>query len=125
VLVAEDGADNRRLLERVLGQLGADTTFVDDGAKAVTAAVDAWRADEPFDVIYMDSQMPETDGLSATRTLRAGGYPGIIIALTADAHEGNREECLEAGCDEFLTKPIDRDALLNTTLDLLDRKSTS
>ena len=48
VLVAEDGADNRRLLERVLGQLGADTTFVDDGAKAVTAAFDAWRADEPF-----------------------------------------------------------------------------
>ena len=125
VLVAEDGADNRRLLERILGQLGADTSFVEDGGKAVIAAIEAWRAGEPFDVIYMDSQMPETDGLSATRSLRAEGYPGIIIALTADAREGNREECLQAGCDEFLTKPIARDALLAATLDLLKRKGPS
>ncbi len=69
--------------------------------------------------------MPETDGLSATRSLRAEGYPGIIIALTADAREGNREECLQAGCDEFLTKPIARDALLAATLDLLKRKGPS
>jgi CheY-like chemotaxis protein len=119
VLVAEDGADNRKLIDLILRQAGGEVTLADDGREAVELAMEAWRADEPFDVILMDMQMPVTDGICATQALRLQSYPGVIIALTADARAANREECLKAGCDEFLSKPIDRELLLATIRALL------
>jgi CheY-like chemotaxis protein len=114
VLIAEDGPDNQVLFRRVLERAGLAVALVADGRSACDAALAAWRADEPFDVILMDMQMPELDGYAATAELRRAGYSGAIVALTAHAMSGDRERCLAAGCDGYLTKPIQRDVLLDT-----------
>jgi signal transduction histidine kinase/CheY-like chemotaxis protein len=120
VLVAEDGADNRRLIKRMLERVGLTVTFVHDGEQAVKAALLAAERHDPYDVILMDLQMPRMDGYVATQRLRESGYTGKIIALTAHAMETERLHCLEVGCDGFETKPIDRQRLLETLRRTLD-----
>jgi PAS domain S-box-containing protein len=112
VLVAEDGPDNSRLIRFILEKAGAEVTTVENGRRAVEEALAAWRRGRPFDVILMDLQMPEVDGFEATRTLRQEGYPHRILALSASTHVGDRQKCLEAGCNGFASKPIRRAALL-------------
>ncbi|HWD39996.1 MAG TPA: response regulator, partial [Fimbriimonas sp.] len=106
ILVAEDSPDSRRLITYLLEKQGLEVTAVDDGRKAVETALGSAAGDRPFDIIFMDMQMPEVDGYQAARKLREAGYEGTIVALTANAMREDRELCLAAGCDDYLSKPI-------------------
>jgi PAS domain S-box-containing protein len=112
VLLAEDGADNQRLIVAMLRRAGAEVVVANDGQQAVDLVLAAERDGKPVDVVLMDMQMPVLDGCAATRALRAQGCRVPIVALTANAMTGDREACEAAGCDDFETKPIDRRRLL-------------
>jgi len=112
ILLAEDAPDNQRLISFFLNKAGAEVVAVENGKLAYDAAIENWKADHPFDLIVMDMQMPVLDGCQATKMLRVAGYPGPIIALTANAMAGERAKCLAAGCNEYAVKPIERASLL-------------
>jgi len=107
VLVAEDVKTNQMLAKAMLSRMGLEVTIAADGNDAVQKA----RAHD-FDLILMDIQMPGMDGYQATRTLRKGGVKTPIVAVTAHAMKGDDEKCIEAGCDDYLAKPLDRRRLL-------------
>ncbi len=109
VLLAEDGLDNQRLIAFHLKRAGALVEIVSDGRQALERAL---AAQPHYDLVLMDMQMPEMDGYTATKRLRQAGYGGSIVALTAHAMSGDRDRCLQAGCDDYLSKPIDRLKLL-------------
>ena len=115
ILVAEDHAVNRKLVTTLLRTRGHTVKAVENGRAAV-GAIDA--ASERFDVVVMDLQMPEMGGLEATQAIRALERPTgsrvPILALTAHALRGDRERCLQAGMDEYMSKPIDADQLTVT-----------
>ena len=112
VLVAEDGLDTQRLIDEILSRAGVEVVVVENGAEACEAAWTAQAEGKPFDLILMDMQMPVMDGYEACRALRDKGYEGSIIALTANALAMDREKCLDAGCDDYVSKPVDRGQLL-------------
>jgi signal transduction histidine kinase/DNA-binding NarL/FixJ family response regulator len=112
VLLAEDGPDNREIIALHLRRAGCEVAVAEDGNVAREKALAAAAEGKPFDVILMDMQMPVMDGYTATAKLRADGYRGAIIALTANAMKEDRERCLQAGCDEYAAKPIDVPLLL-------------
>ncbi len=103
ILVAEDNPDNRNLLTRRLERQGWTVVVAEDGLEAVAVC----RSAKP-DLVLMDVAMPNMNGLEATRALRADPATAgtKIIAVTAHAMDANRIECIEAGCDDFATKPI-------------------
>jgi signal transduction histidine kinase/CheY-like chemotaxis protein/HPt (histidine-containing phosphotransfer) domain-containing protein len=105
VLVVEDGADNRLLVRALLERMGAEVLCAADGAEGVTAA----QAQAP-DLVLMDIQMPVLDGVSATRQLRAAGYRGPVVALTANVLAEDHARYRAAGFDDCLAKPIERAA---------------
>lgn len=110
ILVAEDNKVNQMVMRALLSGTGHRIDMVCDGVEAVNA-VQKHR----YDLVLMDIQMPEMDGLTATRRIRelTGDVAELpVIAVTAGAMKGDREQCIEAGMTDYLTKPIDRDALL-------------
>ena len=113
VLVAEDNVVNQRLVKAMLQKAEHSVHIVGNGRDAIDAL-----AREPFDVVLMDIQMPELDGLSATREIRAAeagtGRHVPIVALTAHAMKGDRETCLAAGADAYLSKPVRSTELMDT-----------
>ncbi|QDT39346.1 ammonium transporter [Stratiformator vulcanicus] len=127
ILVADDHEVNRMVTEEVLTSAGHSVTLVVNGEEAVREA-----KTQQFDLVLMDCQMPVMDGFDATRHIRmaedhellgrtGGRLP--VIALTANAVKGDRERCLESGMDGYLTKPIERDKLLEAIRDITDKIS--
>jgi CheY-like chemotaxis protein len=107
VLIAEDNAVNLRLVIAQLARMGIKADSAGNGLEAIAAV-----ARQAYDLVFMDCQMPEMDGLQATREIRqqAAANPGArhipIVALTANAMSGDREMCLEAGMDDYIAKPV-------------------
>jgi CheY-like chemotaxis protein len=115
VLLAEDNATNSLLAQTLLEKLGCTVIAATNGLEALAEA-----KNDSCELILMDCQMPELDGYEATRLIRAWestrpDRPHLpIVALTANALTGDREKCLAAGMDDYLTKPINKNALLET-----------
>jgi PAS domain S-box-containing protein len=112
ILLAEDGADNQRLIAHFVRKAGGTVDVAENGRVAIELIDKAENAGKPYELILMDMQMPECDGYTAARTLRAVGNSTPIIALTAHAMPEDRAKCLAAGCNDYTTKPVDRNALL-------------
>ena len=112
ILVAEDSGTNRTVIRQMLVRLGYEPEIVSNGREALDSA-----RERRFDIIFMDMHMPEMDGVEATRRIRAefGSRPQPrIVALTASGLSTQRQNCLRAGMDGFLTKPLELPALLAT-----------
>ncbi len=109
ILLVEDNEMNRDMLSRRLVRRGFEVTIAVDGRDGIDKALA-----EPFDLILMDMSLPEVDGWTATRELRKAPQTSAtpIIALTAHAMAGDRQQALDAGCDDYDTKPIELDRLL-------------
>jgi two-component system, sensor histidine kinase and response regulator len=105
ILVAEDNAVNQAVILRMLGKMGHSSVLARTGNEALALAFS-----QKFDLVFMDVQMPEMDGLAATEAIRerekSSGTHLAIFAMTAHAMKGDRERCLQAGMDGYITKPV-------------------
>jgi CheY-like chemotaxis protein len=113
ILIAEDNAVNQKLAIRMLEQMGYRADLASNGLEAIEAITR-----QPYDVILMDVQMPEMDGLDATRKIRmiqTVAQPRIV-AMTANAMQGDRELCLAAGMDDYISKPIRANELVESLM---------
>jgi two-component system CheB/CheR fusion protein len=113
VLVVDDHADMRLLAKTILEDAGAGVVLAVDGEEALAEVAAAETISKPFDAVLLDMQMPVRDGYSAAAELRGRGYSGAIIAVTAHARKEDELRCLAAGCDEYLSKPLERARLVN------------
>lgn len=112
VLVADDNATNIEVASRMLKLEDVhDVTIAKDGQEALDLVKANMDNQMRFDVIFMDVQMPNLDGLQSTKLIRQMGYTAPIVALTAFSDDSNIKECMESGMDDFLSKPIRRPAL--------------
>lgn len=116
ILLVEDNEMNRDMLSRRLARRGFEVEIAVDGAQGVARALEGG-----WDLILMDMSLPEVDGWEATRQIRASGERGAmpIIALTAHAMSGDRDKALDAGCNDYDTKPVDLERLLGKIAALL------
>ncbi len=112
VLVVDDRREVRHLARHILTRRGAEVSEAADGQAAIDAIQQSEANASPFDVVLLDMQMPTLDGYQTAARLRELGFRRPIIAVTADAMRGDRERCLEAGCNGYLAKPIDSLELL-------------
>lgn len=121
ILVVDDGEANRHLIRLFLVRAGCEILEAENGQEAIDVVLS-----EDVDLVLMDMQMPVLDGYQATAKLRHLGYQNPILALTANAMQGDEQKCIHAGCNAFLSKPINMDHLLRTISDSLsgDPRST-
>jgi CheY-like chemotaxis protein/signal transduction histidine kinase len=109
ILLAEDNAVNQKLAIKILNKLGYEPALAKNGKEALEIV-----SHENFDIILMDVQMPEMDGLEATRMIRAClAVQPVIVAVTANVMMGDREECMQSGMDDYMSKPFELEQLLN------------
>jgi CheY-like chemotaxis protein len=123
ILLAEDNVVNQKLALRLLQQMGYRADLASNGIEAIESI-----ERQPYDVVLMDVQMPEMDGLEASRRIVQrwpNGERPRIVAMTANAMQGDREECLAAGMDDYVTKPIRVDALVSALMNTRSREITS
>ncbi len=123
ILLAEDEPDDQRMISHTLRRAGAEVSVVVNGWQAFGKAKDALDAQQSFDVILMDTQMPVLDGYEATRQLRGRNCNVPIIALIPHAMGDDRKTALSAGCDDCVSKPIDRSRIISVILQVTHRKS--
>ncbi len=114
LLLAEDGPDNQRLISFYLRNAGAEVEIAENGRIALEMLEVAVAKGCPFDLLLTDMQMPEMDGYTLAKTLRARGNYMPIVALTAHAMAEDRKKCMDAGCNDYASKPIDKAALIAT-----------
>ena len=117
ILIVEDNYDNQQLLSILLSDIGAELTFADNGQQAIDKTLN-----NTYDLIFMDMQMPVMGGLEATKLLREAHYKNPIIALTANAMKSDYDMCIAAGCNGFLTKPINKEKLFQAVYKYLEIK---
>ena len=128
IYFAEDGPDNQKLIQFHLKRAGAEVTLFDNGLLCLQSLCQDGDPTHPMvtpapcDLILTDMQMPEMDGYTLANQLRSKGWKGPIIALTAHAMEGEDLPCLDAGCDAYATKPIDRDHLIEVCRSTVENK---
>jgi CheY-like chemotaxis protein len=123
VLLAEDNAVNQKLARHLLGKLGCEVDVVGNGMEAI----DRWAL-RPYDAIFMDCQMPGIDGYQATQRIRESGERGRqipIIAITAASMVGDRERCLAAGMNDYVSKPLDPKDLRRVLMSLPTRQGAN
>jgi CheY-like chemotaxis protein len=106
VLLVEDVPGVQFVLGQILRKLNLQVEIAEDGLVACRMAEKSQAEGSPYDLILMDIQMPTMNGYEATRWLHDHGWQGPIVALTAHAMVGDREKCLAAGCDDYLSKPV-------------------
>lgn len=121
ILVVDDLPDIRHLLGEIIAGAGGRVDYASDGEESLRRFDEACESRDPFDLIIMDMQMPSVDGLTASRRLRSRGCQCPILALTAATMQGEKERCMAAGCDDYLSKPVDEVKLLQCVQDLLAR----
>ena len=114
ILLAEDGVDNQRLFAFLIRKAGATIETADNGRIALDMLDQAEAAGTPYDMLLTDMQMPEMDGYSLASILRGRGSRLPIVALTAHAMADDRKKCIDAGCDDYVAKPVDKTNLIAT-----------
>ncbi len=123
ILLVEDNPINQKVATRLLEKAGHTVTIAGNGREALEHVVR-----DSFHLVLMDVQMPEMDGLTATAAIReherASGRHVPIVALTANVMQGDRERCLEAGMDAYVTKPVVQQVLFQTMADVLGTTAT-
>ncbi len=112
ILIVDDRRDIRFLSRRILTEAGATVAEAEDGEVALKTVTKAMTDGEQLDLIILDMQMPKLDGYETAKQLRKLGFQGPIIALTADAMQGDMTRCIDCGCNNYLSKPIDKSVML-------------
>ncbi|HRX79237.1 MAG TPA: response regulator, partial [Pirellulaceae bacterium] len=112
ILVVDDRRDVRFLSGKFLRDAGATVSEAEDGELAVAAVAESMSNGDTYDLVLLDMQMPKLDGYGAAKAIRRLGYTNPIIALTADAMQGDMKRCIDSGCNDYLSKPINKALML-------------
>ncbi|MEZ5299804.1 MAG: response regulator [Verrucomicrobiales bacterium] len=122
ILVADDRAEIRGVMQHFLEDAGCVVESAPDGRRALRMAEAARQGGEPYDAMVLDLRMPHADGSEVARRLRDAGYEGAIVIMSAHAMKEIKTQCLGSGCDAFLAKPVAREDLLQTLAQALRKK---